>query len=325
MHIHLATDPRGLGLLLAEGITGARDMAGDPKKVLGIRRRIDSSEMDGPRLLVAGPMLVGPPAEADDSNWVIRTPEEARHAVSSLERQGVDFIKVHDHLSREVYRAVADSAKAKGIPFVGHVTEYVTPAEASDIGQKSIEHFEFLPKPCMALFDPKHPPTPAGCDQASLDSLMKLFARNGTWLDPTAGAFRYFAPDQWTTIKSGYRSLAALMRSNRVKVLAGTDQSSYLESKGSVPGKSLHEELALFVDAGFTPVEALRAATEGPAEFLGLADSVGTIMAGKSADLVLLDADPLQDINNTRRIVLVIKQGHLYDSEALTRLRNRKP
>jgi len=110
-----------------------------------------------------------------------------------------------------------------------------------------------------------------------------------------------------------------------VKVLAGTDQSSYLESKGSVPGQSLHEELALFVDAGFTPAEALWAATEGPAEFLGLADSVGSIKAGRSADIVLLDADPLRDITNTRRVAVVIKQGHLYDSEALTRLRNVKP
>jgi imidazolonepropionase-like amidohydrolase len=122
-----------------------------------------------------------------------------------------------------------------------------------------------------------------------------------------------------------YRGLAALIRGNGVKVLAGTDQSTYLESKGSVPGQSLHEELTFFVDAGFTPAEALWAATEGPAEFFGLADSVGGIKAGRSSDLVLLDADPLQDINNTRRIAAVIKQGHLYDSAALTRLRNVKP
>jgi imidazolonepropionase-like amidohydrolase len=325
MHIHVASDPRALALLLAAGITGARDMGGDPKQVLENRRRTKSGELYGPRLFVAGPMLAGPPSEADDSTWVIRTPEEASKAVASLAGEGVDFIKVHDHLSRETYRAVADSAKAKGIPFSGHVSEYVTPVEASEIGQKSIEHFEFLPKPCMALFDPKRPAIPAGCDYAALDSLMKTFARNGTWLDPTVGAFRYFAPDQWTTIKSAYRSLAALIRGNGVKVLAGTDQSSYLESKGSVPGRSLHDELTFFVDAGFTPAEALRAATTGPAEFLGLADSVGTIQAGRSADLVLLDANPLQDISNTRRIAVVIKQGHLYDSAVLTRLRNLKP
>src|SRR5262249_52247857 len=147
----------------------------------------------------------------------------------------------------------------------------------------------------------------------------------GTWLDPTVSAFRFFDPKYWPSTRSAYRDLAALIRSNGVKILAGTDQSSYLESKGSIPGQSLHEEMGLFVDAGFTPAAALWAATEGLAELLGLTESMGGIQAGKSADLVLLDADPLQEISNTRRIAAVIKQGHLYDSAALTRLRNLKP
>lgn len=140
---------------------------------------------------------------------------------------------------------------------------------------------------------------------------MKTFARNSKWLCPTAGAFRFFVPDQWPTTRSVYRNLAALIHGNGVKILAGTDQSSYLESKGSFRGQSLHEELAFFVEAGFTPAEALRAATTGPAEFFGRADSEGAIKAGTSADLVPLDANPLQEISNTRCIAAVIKQGHL--------------
>jgi imidazolonepropionase-like amidohydrolase len=325
MHIHEADDPRALGLLLAAGITGARDMNSDPQKALENRKRSESGQLDGPRLLVAGPVLEGPPSKPDNETWIIRTPQEADKAVASLAALGVDFVKVHDHLSREASHAVADSAKAKGLPFVGHVSEWITPAEASGMGQKSIEHFEFLPKKCLALLDPKRSGTPPGCDRATLDALMKTFARNGTWLDPTAGAFRYFAPEQWEKIRSSYRDLAELMRANGVKVLAGTDQSGYLESKGSVPGRSLHEELGFLVDAGFSPVEALRAATTGPAEFFGLAGSLGTVEAGKSADLVLLEGDPLQDIRNTMRIAAVIRQGRLYDAAALTRLRDRKP
>ena len=325
MHVHEADSPRALGMLLAAGITGARDMNSDPQKSLENRKRTERGQLDGPRLIVAGPVLEGLPSKPDNETLIIRTPEDARKAVASLAAMGVDFVKIHDHLSREASRAVAESAKAKGLPFVGHVSEHWTPAEASDLGQKSIEHFEFLPKSCLALLDPKRSDTPPGCDPAALDSLMKTFAKNGTWLDPTAGAFRYFAPEQWEKIRATYRGLAGLMRANGVKVLAGTDQSGYLESKGSVPGRSLHEELGFLVDAGFSPVEALRAATTGPAEFFGLAGSLGTVEAGKSADLVLLDADPLQDIRSTMRIAAVIRQGRLYDVAALARLRNKKP
>jgi imidazolonepropionase-like amidohydrolase len=320
MHVHVGTDIRGLRLLLAAGITGARDMGGDPAKLLEMRRRLQSGALAGPRLVIAGPMLAGPPSEAGEDTWIIRTPQQGRESVASLVDRGVDFIKVHDHLSRDVYIAITDSAKAKSVPFAGHVSEFMSPAEASDMGQKSIEHFEFLPKPCMALFDPHSNSIPAGCDQESLNSLLQKFAKNRTWLDPTLGSFRYFAPEQWTTILSRFRELTVRIRSNRVEILAGTDQSGYLESKGAVPGQSLHEELAFLVDAGFTPAEALRSATSNAADYLGLATS-GAIEAGKAADLVLLDGDPLKDIRNTRRIVAVVKKGRVYDRAALAVLR----
>ena len=86
------------------------------------------------------------------------------------------------------------------------------------------------------------------------------------------------------------------------------------------PGFSLHEELELLVEAGLTPVEALRAATYNPAEFLGALDSLGSVARGKVADLVLLDANPLTDIRNTRRISAVVANGRLFDRAALNRL-----
>ena len=320
MHIHVGGDDRALRLLLASGITGARDMGGDVAELTQSRRRIKSEDLVGPRLVFAGPLLKGPPSQADNDTWIIRSPDEARRAVDSLVALGVDFIKVHDGLARDTYLAVANAAKAKGIPFAGHVSPSMTPAEASDLGQKSIEHLEFLPKPCGALFDPEARAAgriPAGCEEATLQALLRRFAENGTWLDPTIGSFRYFAPQQWPAIFAGFRDVAKQIRQSGVLILAGTDQSSFLEEKGAVPGRSLHDELALLVDAGFTPAQALRSGTSNAALFLGLADSLGTIEAGKTANLVLLEADPLQDIRNTRRIVTVIAEGRIFDRKSL--------
>jgi imidazolonepropionase-like amidohydrolase len=325
MHVHTNGDDRALHLLIAYGITGGRDMAGDVAKLADARRRITSGELIGPRLVFAGPMLEGPPSQADDWTWIIHSPEEARNAIDRLVELRVDFVKVHDGLARKSYLAIAAASKERGISFVGHVPASMTPAEASDLGQKSIEHFEFVPKSCHVLFEsvaggaPRH--LPSGCDPQSLDELLDRFAHNGTWLDPTIQSFRYWAPTQWNSIFSEFRELVRSIRQNHVSILAGTDSSSVLEEKGDPPGTSLHDELALLVDAGFTPSEALRAATLNPALFLGLSDSLGTIEAGKTASMVLLEANPLQDIRNTERIVAVISEGRYLNREVLERLR----
>lgn len=107
MHVHTDGDDRVLRLLLAHGITGVRDMAGDVAKLAEARRRIRSGELIGPRLVFAGPMLEGPPSEADEETWIIHSPEEARRAVERLVELHVDFIKVHDNLSREALFAIA--------------------------------------------------------------------------------------------------------------------------------------------------------------------------------------------------------------------------
>jgi imidazolonepropionase-like amidohydrolase len=321
MHIHVGADERALGLLLASGITGACDMGGDLEKLKATRRRIQSGELKGPRLTFAGPLLNGPDTNPGVDNWVIHTAAEAKSAVDSLSKLGVDFIKVHDGLSRESYLAIASEARAKRIPFAGHVPASITPAEASDSGQKSIEHLEFMPKPCMALFDPAPPrPLSPECQPAALNATFERFSANGTWLDPTIGSFRYFAPQQWPSIFAEFRTLAAQIRRSGVPILAGTDQSGFLETKGAAPGRSLHDELALLVAAGFSPAEALRAATLNPALFLGL-DDLGTVEAGKTADLVLLKANPLNDIRNTERIVAVIAGGRLFTSHSSDSLR----
>ncbi len=114
---------------------------------------------------------------------------------------------------------------------------------------------------------------------------------------------------EWT------RFLTGRMHQRGVPIGAGTDTPIYM----AIPGYSLHTELEQLVAAGLSPLEALRAATVRPAEFFGIENDIGTIDPGKRADLVLLDADPLSDIANTRQISGVISKGRFYDpAELLT-------
>jgi imidazolonepropionase-like amidohydrolase len=104
-----------------------------------------------------------------------------------------------------------------------------------------------------------------------------------------------------------------------VPMLAGTDTgNAYV-----FPGFSLHEELALMVQAGATPLQALRSATRNPAKFMHSTDRYGAIAAGKVADLVLLEADPLADIHNTSKISAVFLAGKSFDRPALDQLLNQ--
>ena len=104
-----------------------------------------------------------------------------------------------------------------------------------------------------------------------------------------------------------------------VKLLAGTD---YQVGSPGIPGASLHWELEFFVQAGIPPLEVLRIATEQAAEAVGAEDDVGTLEVGKLADIVLLDANPLEDIKNTQAIWRVIKGGFVFDPEKLQPERN---
>jgi len=168
---------------------------------------------------------------------------------------------------------------------------------------RSIERLEFLPASCRSR--------PAACDRRALDVVFEGLARNGTWLVPAIHSYYFSAPAQWTSIRSGFGDLVTLIRLHHVPILAGTDWSASLESLGAPAGWSLHAELAALVDAGFTSGEVLRAATLNPALFSGISDSLGAIDIGKTADLLLLDANPLEDIRNTRRVAAVISRGTL--------------
>ena len=337
MHAHhQGSGEESLPLFLANGVTGTRDMGADADFILPLRERIERGELRGPRIVAAGPMLDAAPA---DWPWRMRITNalEAKAAVAALKARGVDFVKVHDHTPREAYLAIVEEAKRRGLPVAGHVPDAVTVEEAARAGQASIEHlanFRVVSE-CAG----QRPYEATRCAD-----LFDLLAKNGVWQTPTSAFFQnipalmsgvpppaveYASPalrrlwrenekaSQLSEQAKAYLTMQARtalravpdMRARGVRFLAGCD--------GLVPGFCLHDELEWMTRLGMSPAEALRTATINPAIFLGRERTEGSIDPGKRADLVLLDADPLADIRNTRRIAAVVVGGELIERSEL--------
>jgi imidazolonepropionase-like amidohydrolase len=360
MHVHTSiVGGRGLlALYVANGVTGVRDMAGEWDTLTKWRREIAAGRLIGPRIVASGPYLEG--GDVPIPHILTRTPEEGAAGVDSLVKLGVDFIKVHGQLTRPTYFAIARRAREKGIPFAGHVSQAVGSADASDSGQKSIEHMLAIPAPCTPAESTALKPrfTVQGavgrCSSRDLMPLYERFVRNGTWVTPTFTAAyevaawpsrvvpgdslaRYLPeslkrfveqifpmPD---SIPPGADSVGRAMLAKRLTQAetmraAGVHIMTGTDAplRNSPPGFGLHEELALLVRGGMSPFNAIRAATIEPARYLGMLDSAGVIAPGKLADLVLLAGNPLRDIGQTRRIVAVVANGRVIDADERQRL-----
>jgi len=376
MHVHIAgvnADPLWskqtlLPLLLANGVTGIRDMGGDLEALLAWKRSIASGELLGPHIFCAGPWLAAAGKKSPEQ-WPVASADEARAAVRELKQRGADFIKIISLPSRDTFFAVADEAKKQRIPFVGHLPPEVSPAEASAAGMRSIEHLfcsnmavafsskeEELRRRLLAVEGPNSGETLAEIVREAAatyrpekaEALAQLFSKNGTSITPTLASLQITAhPESWRADDPGLGYIPAALaadwrdaihdekaarRATRLARETAVDWklTSELHHHGAqlllgsdsldpfvFPGDSLHQELAEFVRAGFTPLEALQAATLGAARFLGNENLYGTVEKGKIADMVLLDANPLDDIANTRRISAVVFSGRYLDRKAL--------
>ena len=351
MHVHTLWDPSiedtFLPLFILNGVTGVRDMGGIPSLTRDWPQRIEAGELLGPRIVAAGPILDGEPPLHAAISVGIDGPEAARAALNRVREEGHDFAKVYTLLSRQSYFAIAEEARRLDFPFAGHPSGHVTLLEASEAGQLSIEHLAhgqpdpgFLDLSCVEA---------DGCAE-----LLEAFVRNRTWQVPTMVILRAKAYSEETAygedprlryvpemVRTDYRAsrarrleegtpervverrldwqrqlrLVAAMDEAGVPLAAGTDTGVLF----SLPGFSLHDELALLVEAGLSPLAALRAATSAAAELAGLAGETGRVAEGLAADLVLLRANPLEDIRSTTAIEGVVRAGRWIGSEELGR------
>ena len=358
MHVHTVfgdwlpkNEKITLPLFVANGVTGIRDMGGELDVLKQWRSEIAAGKLLGPRMVIAGPMLDGPVPRFPSSAPVANA-ADGRKVVDDLKAQGVDFIKIQSLIPRDGYFAAAEEARKLGIPFVGHVPDTVGASEASDAGQKSIEHFTGIFEGCSTIEEQLlKGPRGLGLNVKTYDAtraktIIALMAKNQTWQVPTLvwergqwlvddidlshDPLTKYAPAAWKDrtwpmftrdiikdmdtdplpirkrfVQMELEMTLAMHRAG-VPFMAGTDTAA----GGHIfPGFSLHDEMALFVDAGLTPMEALQTATRNPAQFMGRTSEMGTIEKDKIADLVLLDANPLDDIHNTRKIHAVVLNG----------------
>lgn len=389
MHVHSMLndqDPDWFHpLLLINGVTGIRDMGSlvPLARILRVRAEIDAGNRLGPRILVAGPLIDG-----FNTAWAAPsgapTSEEAARAVRLLVEQGADFIKVFPLIGQDAYQAIVAEANRLRVPVAGQVPEPVTAAEASNAGQRSIDHLDHIILGCsdaeadivqikadvlkrlrmqpgresLAQLLPTAEETALTLETMNPDrctNLLALLAQNGTAVVPTLLVSRLYRPaarrmddprlnslprtvreawlamnimielgaedpSQLVTIEYLSRRLVRPLAEAGVPILAGTHAAAI--TPFIFPGSSLHDELAALVNAGLSPLEALQSATIAPARFANQESDLGTVAAGKLADLVVLDANPLDHISNTRRTHAVVVNGRLLerpDLDALAR------
>ena len=277
----------------------------------------------------------------------VASPADARRIVAELASRELDFLKIRTVQDQATFLALNEAANAHGIPLVGHVTG-IPPEVVLEAGQDGVEH-AFYPSlegktreervavwrkfaerrvpivpTLVALFEGTFPPT---------ERLRAITEDDEGKIEPRrAFLSKYLVLDWREQVEESNDQRRQLLRKIMDDVVrrdlremheAGMDVlvGSDIAVLNTYPGFSIHDEMALFVsELGMTPAEVLERATSRSARFLRLADSVGTIERGKVADLVLLEANPLQDIRNTRRIAAVVVRGAVYDAQGIKQI-----
>ncbi len=315
---------------IANGVTQVLNMDAIAPSI-GQRNEIARGDALGPHIALAAVINGGDGARGRVAN----TPSDGRQAVRDIKAEGYDFVKVYSGLDVETYLAIVDEASLQGMKTLGHIPD----ALQGQLDRAFVPGFGMV---AHAEEFSKHSEDFTYADAARFAQLAK---DNGTWVSPTLTVMRWIASEtrsldemksspalqyvhpmlqaKWVqanryqknsspelisyfdSMVVFHRRLVKALKGAGVPMLAGTDAMT----SGVVGGFSLHEELALLVDAGLTPEEALTSATRLPAEWLGVQGDRGTIEPGKRADLVLLDANPLTDISNAQEIAGVMLNG----------------
>jgi imidazolonepropionase-like amidohydrolase len=360
MHAHFEQVEWG-PVYLAAGVTTVRDCGNEFEFITAVRDAIAQGRGLGPRLLLAG--VVDGTSAFSLGVQSVDTPEQARMWTDRYHDAGFEQIKIYSSVKLEQLKVITQEAHRLGMTVTGHVPEGLNAYQVVEAGQDQINHIQYVADIMHALPSSNGGEVSSGWRQRTLlvpdidvnspeaRKAIAFLKAHGTVIDPTMALSELFTATTAkppTSFEPGVNDVApelveqladvgppterselnervykkeleivgALHRAG-IPIVAGTDQA--------VPGHSLHRELELYVEAGFTPMEAIQAATLVPARVMGLDQEVGTIQAGKRADLIVIDGDPLIAISNTRNVEFTIANGRMYTSADLWRSVGFKP
>jgi imidazolonepropionase-like amidohydrolase len=326
MHAHFAQVEWGPAYLAA-GVTSARDCGGEFEFITAVRDLIESGRGLGPRLALAG-LVDRSGTGTFGVNWA-DTPEQGRAQVARYKAAGFAQMKIYSRIQPDVLAAVAAEAHRLGITVTGHVPDGMTAIQGVEAGMDQINHFGPVYQEVrragdgrervIQFFKDHHTvvdPTmawgellgrPMNVEIASFEPGFAKAPWTLTSVIGTAGTAASNAP-QSGRLNDQFAVLRALYAAG-IPIVAGTDKA--------VPGHSLHRELELYVQAGLTPMEVIQLATSGAAKAMRMDNEVGTVEAGKRADLILVQGNPLEHFSELRKVSRVVAKGRMYDPTEL--------
>ncbi|HUQ82576.1 MAG TPA: amidohydrolase family protein [Gemmatimonadaceae bacterium] len=311
---------------IAAGVTSVRDMGSEWPLLVAMRSAIRSGKVTGSNLFFAG--LVDGPGPQGFGEFSAATPEEGRAIVRRYHQLGFEMIKIYLALAPDVTAAICHEAHRNGMTCTGHVPTSMDLHAAIDSGMDQLAHFpvrgdltsdsgkvqlaHFLAK--KTIFDPTASWGEIGGKSAQepMENIQPVLEHlPATMLQNRIASLGQSPSDTATSHARLARTLANIKAAHDagVPIITGTDEG--------IPAYSVYREMELYVKAGFTPMEALRSATAVSAQAMRVDKDVGTIEKGKRADLLVLDANPLDNISNVRNVRFVIKDGRMFESAAL--------
>ncbi len=341
-------------LYLAAGVTTIRTTGSvEPYADLNLKRLVDEGKVPGPHIHVTAPYLEGAGSPFLQMH-ALKGPEDAKAFVNFWADAGATSFKAYMHITRAELKAACDAAHARGLKVTGHLSS-VTYDEAADLGIDDLEHGFFVNTQLDPGKQPDKPSTaPLGTTPMAMDPdgpiakalFAKLVAKKIA-VTSTLPVFEHMVPHRpplrplALEVMSPQAREAFLVARNRTAgrapegptaifkramalerafvaagglLLAGCDPTG---NGGTIPGISDWRQVELLVEAGFTPVEAIRIATHNGARFLGLEHRIGAVAPGLDADLMVVRGNPAADINDLEKVELVFKDGVGYDSARL--------